>query len=556
MTVDLDAIAHNTQHIVQRVAPADVMAVVKADGYNHGAAAVARTVLANGATDLGVATIPEAVELRRQHITAPILAWIWDPSDTATLKEALAAGIDLGVPSIEHLAAITAALDAHPDQFHPHLTLALDSGLSRSGFTPAQWPQALDAIAAAARRTDLTFTGAFTHLACADEPTHPNNDRQKARFEQQIADLADRGVVLRRNHMANSPATLTRPDMYYQMVRPGVILYGMEPLAGITHDLRPAMTVSARVTTTRIVAAGESVSYSATWTAPEDTRTAIVAIGYADGLPRALSGRMRVEINGRTYPQIGRVCMDQIVVNLGPARDADGNPTEPTVSAGDESIIFGPPSSISAGELADNAGTIHYEILTSPHPMRLSRRYTGRGIAQTGRIQTRSADHTRAWGAYLGAMLRPGDLIILDGPVGAGKTTLTQGIAAGMGVKGRVTSPTFTIARVHPGQTPLVHLDAYRLLGEHTGADVDDPMGVLDSLDLDTDLMDSVVVAEWAADMAGALRQDYLLIRLERAQGAAPLHGADPLHGVDPAQEPFEEFLDEPRTISWEWVRA
>ncbi|MDU6479491.1 MAG: tRNA (adenosine(37)-N6)-threonylcarbamoyltransferase complex ATPase subunit type 1 TsaE [Corynebacterium kroppenstedtii] len=150
--------------------------------------------------------------------------------------------------------------------------------------------------------------------------------------------------------------------------------------------------------------------------------------------------------------------------------------------------------------------------------------------------------------------LRPGDVVVLDGPLGAGKTTFTQGLARGLHVSGRVTSPTFTIAREHPGPVPLIHVDAYRLLGDTTT----DPIGALDSLDLDTRIPDSIVVAEWAADMADALEQDYLLIRLERATGGSEKSdGNDASAGGDPSTsaDPVDFDEDEPRVISWTWVR-
>lgn len=582
MTIDRDALAHNAQVVARNAQlanpdhPAELMAVVKANGYNHGAVEAARVFLANGATQLGVATITEAVELRRAGISAPILAWIWNADDHVSVKAALDYGIDLGVPTLAHIRAIVDEATKRKrfqedwEFVPPRVTVMVDSGLSRSGISPDQWDDALKELSAASSDSIIDVTGAFTHLASADAADNPSNNRQKAQFDAAIEELQAAGIPVRINHMCNSPASVTRPDMFYQMVRPGVALYGMDPLEepadrtsstgfSLTSQLKPAMTLSAPIVAKRLVKAGESVSYGGTWTADVDTVTGVVPAGYADGIPRALSGRMEVAINGRRYPQIGRVCMDQIVVALGPA----GSEQASAVHQGDEAIVFGPPGECigsngkpaslpTATELAETLGTIHYEILTSPHT-RVHRRYVGRGLVD-GRVRVRNAEATQTLAESIAHALRPGDVVVLDGPLGAGKTTFTQGLARGLHVSGRVTSPTFTIAREHPGPVPLIHVDAYRLLGDTTT----DPIGALDSLDLDTRIPDSIVVAEWAADMADALEQDYLLIRLERATGGSEKSdGNDASAGGDPSTsaDPVDFDEDEPRVISWTWVR-
>lgn len=250
--------------------------------------------------------------------------------------------------------------------------LMVDTGLSRSGISPAEWPRALDRADAAVDAGHLEITGLLSHFASADDPTSPTTDLQESRFVDRIEECRARGLDVPVNHIANTPALLSRVDLRHEMVRPGVGIYGVDPCAlpsGV--DLRPVMTWRARVITTRIVAEGEGVSYGHHWIAPEDHRTAVVAVGYADGLPRVLSGKFGVTVNGTWYPQIGRVCMDQIVIDLGPLADQDGPGA--SVRAGDWAVIFGE-GGRPVREIADAAGTIDYEILTMPRGDRVFRR--------------------------------------------------------------------------------------------------------------------------------------------------------------------------------------
>lgn len=350
------------------VAPAGVMAVVKADGYNHGMADIARTAVDAGAQALGVATLGEALDLRDTGVTAPVTAWIW-LAEGEDLTGALDRDITLGIPSLAHLdaAVATAASAGRPMK----VGLMVDTGLSRSGISPAEWPEALERADAAVDAGHLEITGLFSHFASADDPTSPVTDRQEALFAARIQECRARGLDVPVNHIANTPAVLSRADLRHEMVRPGVGIYGVDPCAlpsGV--ELRAAMTLRAKVVTTRVVAEGEGVSYGHHWIAPTDRRTAVVALGYADGLPRALSGKFGVTVNGTWYPQIGRVCMDQIVIDLGPV-DVDGPGA--SVRPGDWAVIFGE-GGRSVREIADAAGTIDYEILTLPRGSRVARR--------------------------------------------------------------------------------------------------------------------------------------------------------------------------------------
>ncbi|KQB87432.1 alanine racemase [Corynebacterium lowii] len=356
--IDLGAIAYNTREVARWVAPARLIAVVKADGYNHGAVEVARVALANGAQELGVATLAEAIELREAGITAPILAWIWSPEQD--ISAAIHRGIRLAVPSREHArvlidAARTAQEAGQGGVDKPaEATIKVETGMHRSGVDPEDWAEVFDLL------RDCPFiqvTGLMSHLACADEPEDPATDEQAARFEQAIALARERGLEVPVNHLCNSPGALTRPDLHHEMVRVGVALYGLEPVAERDHGLIPAMSWVGRVLLVKPVRAGEAASYGLTWCAPHDGFLAVIPAGYADGLPRYCQGHVEVTVDNRRYPQVGRVCMDQFLVWLGT--------NEHGVSAGDEAVIFGQ-GGMSATELAQRVGTINYEVVCGP----------------------------------------------------------------------------------------------------------------------------------------------------------------------------------------------
>ena len=350
-TIDLDAIAHNTRRLREQTT-AELMCVVKADAYNHGVERCVPVMEANGADAFGVATFAEARRVR-ELTTKPVLAWLWDP------HEELPAGVDVGVPSFTHLHSLIDAPTA------PTVYLKVDTGMHRSGIDEVRWQEAFELALDAQRNGKLEVAGLMTHLSCADDPADPYTDQQAAAFRRAIAQARQVGLEVPRNHAANSPATWTRPDLHFDMVRPGVSLYGLEPVDGLDHGLKPAMTWSAPVVTVKPMRAGEATSYARTWEAPADGFTAVIPAGYADGVQRLWQGAVEVDIAGRTYQQVGRVSMDQIVVWLGD-NDAD-------VSAGDEAIIFG-----DATALAKRAGTINYEVVCAPRG-RTTRTYIGEG---------------------------------------------------------------------------------------------------------------------------------------------------------------------------------
>ncbi|WUA08007.1 alanine racemase [Nocardia sp. NBC_01377] len=364
--IDLDAIAHNVRILREYAGDAAVMVVVKGDGYNHGAIEVARTALAAGAAELGVTTVAEAVRLRAAGITAPILCWLNNAD--ADYGAAVTADIEIGVSSLGHLRAVAAT--ARGLRRTATVTLKVDTGLNRNGIAPDEYPAVLAALRVLVDEGVVRFRAIFSHLAHADEPEHPFLDIQRERFLEAIAAAKALGLPPESTHLANSAATLTRPDLAFDMVRPGIAVYGLSPVPGLPDfGLRPAMTFQARVALVKRVAAGEGVSYGHQWIAPRDTTVALVPAGYADGVFRPLSGRFEVFLGGARHRGVGRVCMDQFVVDLG------DNPAD--VVEGDTAVLFGGgPGEPAAQDWADLLDTIHYEVVCAPKG-RVIRRHVG-----------------------------------------------------------------------------------------------------------------------------------------------------------------------------------
>jgi alanine racemase len=349
------------------------MAVVKADGYGHGATPVARAALTAGAAELGVATVGEALALRRDGITAPVLAWLHPPG--ADFAPALQADVQLGVSSIRQLSEVVDAVGRTGRT--ATVTVKVDTGLNRNGVGAAEFPALLTALARARADDAIRLRGIMSHLACGDDPASPMNDVQAQRFSDMRLQARDAGVEFEVAHLSNSPSVMTRPDLAYDMVRPGIAVYGQTPIPDHGDmGLRPAMTLKCPVVLIRSLKSGDGVSYGHTWVADRDTTVALVPLGYADGVFRNLSGRFDVLINGRRRRNVGRVCMDQFLVDLGPG------PVD--VAEGDDAILFGPGThgEPTAQEWADLLGTINYEVVTSPRG-RVIRTY--RGVDATGR---------------------------------------------------------------------------------------------------------------------------------------------------------------------------
>ena len=368
--VDLDAIRDNVA-LLRSSTTAEVMAVVKADGYGHGMLPAARAALAGGATWLGVCTLDEPLTLRRAGMTVPVLAWLLAPG--MPLHEGVSADVDLNAASVEQVAELVAAarIAQRPARAH----LKLDTGLSRGGATPADWPAVLEAAAKAQVAGEVEVVGVWSHFVYADAPGHETIDRQLATFAEGLAVAEQYGISPRYRHIANSAATLTRPDAHFDLVRPGIAVYGLSPLARGDHsstaarDLRPAMTARARVALTKRVGAGEGVSYGHTYFTERETTLALVPLGYADGVPRHASNAGPVRLAGKNRTIAGRVCMDQIVLDCG----------DDPVAPGDVATLFGPgdDGEPTATDWADVVGTINYEIVTRFGSVRVPRIYDG-----------------------------------------------------------------------------------------------------------------------------------------------------------------------------------
>jgi alanine racemase len=368
--VDLDAIARNVRTLAAGASGAEVMAVVKADGYGHGMAPSARAALAGGATWLGVAMLDEALALREAGFTCPILAWLWSPVEADQLGRAVAAGIDISVaaPWAVDLAVTAARACGRPARLH----LKIDTGLSRNGAAAADWPALLASVLAAGG--DVQAIGIWTHFAYADSPGHPTIGAQIERFHAAVDVAARVGIRPPYRHIANSAATLTLPEAHLEMVRPGVAIYGLAPMPG-DFGLVPAMTLRSRVALAKRLPAGEGVSYGHQYTTPRETTVALVPMGYADGVPRSGTNVGPIAIGGARFTVSGRVCMDQLVVDVG---DAD-------VHEGDEVVLFGSGAQgePTAQDWADAVDTIHYEIVTRVGA-RVPRTYIGSAGIGTG----------------------------------------------------------------------------------------------------------------------------------------------------------------------------
>jgi alanine racemase len=368
--IDLDAVRTSTAELVRRAGSAAVMAVVKADGYGHGMLPCARAALDAGAQWLGTAKPSEALELRAAGIDVPILAWLAGPHDDLT--PAVVAGIDLsaGAPWMLRQLQAAAAAAGRPARVH----LNVDTGLHREGATAADWPELLAAALRGEAEGTLEIIGVWSHFALADDPGHPTVRAQLTHFREALEVAARAGVRPQVRHLANSAATLANPDVHFDLVRPGVAVYGLSPgpLVGRSADLGlvPAMTLTAEVALTKRVPAGSGVSYGHRYHTACEATLALVPLGYADGVPRHATNLGEVLIGGKRRRIAGTVCMDQFVVDVG----------DDAVAPGDQVVLFGPGDrgEPTAQDWAEAIGTINYEIVTRVGP-RVPRRYVESG---------------------------------------------------------------------------------------------------------------------------------------------------------------------------------
>jgi alanine racemase len=342
-----------------------LMAVVKGDGYGHGMVPAARAALDAGADWLGVCTLGEALELRSAGIAAPVLAWLLAPG--LPLHEGIAADVDLSAASLSGLAELVEAARraGRPARVH----LKVDTGLSRGGAVAADWPALVESAAKAHADGAIEVVGVWSHLVYADVPDHATTDAQIERFHEALAVAGRYGITPRYRHIANSAATLTRPDAHFDLVRAGIAVYGLSPVPTMDFGLRPAMTARARVMITKRVPAGQGVSYGHTYVTAAETTLAVVPLGYADGVPRAASNSGPVALGGRVRRIAGRVCMDQVVLDCG----------DDEVAAGDVAVLFGPgdDGEPTADDWAQVCDTINYEIVTRFGSARVPRLYDG-----------------------------------------------------------------------------------------------------------------------------------------------------------------------------------
>ncbi|MBO4270337.1 alanine racemase [Microbispora triticiradicis] len=352
--VDLSAIRHNVRLLAERAGGAEMMAVVKADAYGHGLVPVAEACLEAGAARLGTAFVREALALREAGITAPVMSWLVTPGEP--LDAALLADVDLsaGAPWVVDEIVAAARRTGRTARVH----LKIDTGISRGGATVADWPSLVEHALAARAGGAVEIAGVWSHLACADIPGHPSIDAQLATFDEAIA-VADKagvpGDAVR--HIANSAAAVTLPQARYDMVRPGIAIYGLSPIPELgDFGLRPAMTLTARLASVKRVTPGTGVSYGHLYVTDRWTTLGLVPLGYADGILRNGTNRAEVLAAGRRRRIAGRVCMDQFVIDLG----------DDAAESGDEVILFGPgdDGEPTCQEWADSLGTITHEIVT------------------------------------------------------------------------------------------------------------------------------------------------------------------------------------------------
>jgi len=360
--VDLDALSHNLRTI-RAHAGVPVMAIVKANAYGHGLVPVARHLQAQGVERLGVAFVEEGIVLREAGITVPILVLggIFGPQ----VAQFIAHDLELTVSSRDKLRQVEAAAQALGRKATVHLKI--DTGMERIGVHGASAGPFVEA-AVASRWCEVA--GVYSHLACADDPDSPMTALQLERFLEACAHFDRLGAPRPLRHLANSGGILHFPATCLDLVRPGILLYGVlpDPASRPVVAVRPALSLVSQVVYFKVVRGGSTVGYGASWTAARDTRVVTVPIGYGDGWPRALSSRGQVLVRGRRHPLVGRVCMDQFMVDIGD--DSAWNEDEVVLVGGQGG------EAITVEEVARTAGTIPHEILVALNG-RIPREYLG-----------------------------------------------------------------------------------------------------------------------------------------------------------------------------------
>ena len=327
-----------------------VMAVVKADAYGHGLINSSQAALLGGAQWLGVALLSEAIEIRKAGIAAPLLAWLTPPG--ADFESAIKNDIDLSISSIQQLQEIYAA--SLRVGLIARVHLKVDTGMSRSGALD-EFPELVSELNRLTSANEIELVGSWSHFACADEPAHPLNAEQIKRFNSALEYMNDENLNPGIRHIANSSAIIGLPEARFDLVRAGLIIYGLSPtnIPPKNLSLKPAMELRARLLLVKEIPRGATVGYGATVQVTKETKIGIVTFGYADGLPRSTDGSAYFLHNNLPAHLIGRVSMDQCAIDLG---------IDSSAKAGDEVTIFG--EKLLVNELAKAAGTISYEIVS------------------------------------------------------------------------------------------------------------------------------------------------------------------------------------------------
>ena len=354
LEIDLTALADNVCALKSFLAPqTELMAVVKADAYGHGAVTVAKTALANGADCLAIATLAEGVELRQAGITAPVVI-LGAINAIEDIKAVAAWELEPTICNIQQAWAFEAALATVGKTLAVHLKL--DTGMSRLG---TNWQDAVPFVRLVRRLSHLKIKSIYSHFATADESDRTTMNLQHQRFENAIAKVkAMTGFVPPQVHLANSAATLSDRASHYDLVRVGLALYGLYPAEHLSQaiDLKPVLQLKAKVTQVKTIPAGEGVSYGRKFIAEKDTKVAVVGIGYADGVPRNLSNRLQAIVRGKLVSQIGSITMDQLMLEVDGIPDLQ--PGEVVTLIGEQNNL-----KITADEWANKLDTISWEIL-------------------------------------------------------------------------------------------------------------------------------------------------------------------------------------------------
>jgi len=349
-TINLDAIAKNVRRIRERVHPAEVMAVVKADAYGHGALPVAQTALSAGASQLGVALLEEGIELRRAKIEAPIL--VFGGFFESQIDSFIANNLQFTLYDFRLAEIVSRRVQALGCTAQAHVKI--DTGMGRVGLLPNE---AVEAILAMAKLPNLELVGLCTHFASSDSRDKSYANRQLERFKSIVQQLTQHDLRFKYIHAANSGAILDLPPSYFNLVRPGVMMYGYYPSNETSESipLEPVMSLRAQILFVKHVPAGTFISYNSTFQTREATTIATLPIGYADGISRKFSNNFEVLVRGKRCPLVGRVCMDQIMIELGNMQD---------MQIGEEVILLGKQGDeeISIYEWCRRLETIPYEV--------------------------------------------------------------------------------------------------------------------------------------------------------------------------------------------------